>query len=98
MRDILVRAHDDHAAALAIDAPHVEDVLVTLQVRAEHLFIVAKTVTTFRGPEESGHVLDLQLTMALLKHGPDVDDGVDILSFGRVSPDRRLRGLAEKFA
>src|SRR2546423_8286238 len=47
MRDILVRPHHDHAAFVPIDAAHRKDVVAALEIGAEHLFVVAKSVTSF---------------------------------------------------
>jgi len=40
-----------------IDAPHVENVMAALQVRAEHLFVVTKPVMALPGQKEKGHGL-----------------------------------------
>ena len=98
MRDVLVRSHDNHATPVSIDAPHVENVMAALQVRAEHLFAVTKPVMALPGQKERGHGLDGKLKMALLEDGPDIDHGVDIRPPRRVSPDRRLGRLGEKLA
>ena len=47
--DILVGSHDHHAAPIPIDAAHVENVGVALEVRAEDLLVVAQPVPAFRG-------------------------------------------------
>ena len=98
MRDVLVRSHDNHATPVSIDAPHVENVMAALQVRAEHLFVVTKPVMALPGQKERGHGLDGKLKMALLEDGPDIDHGVDIRPPRRVSPDRRSGRLGEKLA
>ena len=46
VRNVLVRPHDHHAPRLAIDAAHGEDVIAAFEVGAEHLFVVAKSVTS----------------------------------------------------
>ncbi len=89
MGDVLVRSHDDHATAVSMDAAHVEDILAGLQVRAEHLLIVAKPVAALLGQKQGGHGRDGNVAMALLEDGPDIDDGVDVLARRRVSLDRR---------
>ena len=67
MRDVLVRSHDNHATPVSIDAPHVENVMAALQVRAEHLFVVTKPVTALPGQKERGHGLDGKLKMPCWK-------------------------------
>src|SRR5580692_9839007 len=52
-----------------IDAPHVENVMAALQVRAEHLFVVTKPVMALPGQKERGHGLDGKLKMALMEDG-----------------------------
>ena len=53
MGDILVGTHDDHAASGPIDSPHVEDVVATLEIRAEHL--EGRTIRAhFRAPRSRG--------------------------------------------
>ena len=49
MGDILVGSHNDHAAPIAIDATHVENVVAALQVRTEQFLVVAKPVPTLTG-------------------------------------------------
>ena len=73
MRDILIRPHHDHAAFVPIDAADRKDVVTALEVGAEHLFVVAKPVTSFRREKERGHRLDGELRMRLLEHGADID-------------------------
>ena len=98
MGDILVRPHDDRASPRSIDAPQVENIGAALQVRAEHLLIVAESKTALARQEESGHCFDSQFAMALLEYRPDIDYGVDIRSGRRVPRDRRVRRLGEKLA
>src|SRR5947209_7058792 len=45
MRDILIGTDHNHAAPHPIDAPQVENVVSAFQVGAEHLLVVAETVT-----------------------------------------------------
>jgi hypothetical protein len=47
--DILVGSHNQHAAPVPIDAAHVENVAVALEVRTENLLIVAQSVPAFLG-------------------------------------------------
>ena len=74
MRDELVRPHDHHAAVLAIDAAHGEDVMSALQVGAEHLFVIAQTVAAFPRQEKVRHSLDRNLAVPLLKHRTQIDE------------------------
>src|SRR5882757_4456878 len=98
MRDVLVRSHDDHATPVAIDAPHVENVLAALKIRAEHLFVVTKPIAALPGQKEGRHGLDGELEMALLEDGPDIDHGIDIRACRRISRDGRSGRLGEKLA
>src|SRR5271163_1283514 len=98
MGDILVRPHDDRAPTRSIDAPQIENIGAALQVRAEHLLIVAESKTALTRQEESGHCFDSQFAMALLEYRPDIDCGVDIRSGRSVPRDRRARRLGEKLA
>src|SRR5437868_4156696 len=72
MRDILVRPHHDHAA-VPFDAAHRKDVVTALEIGAEHLFVVAKSVTSFGGEKERGHRLNGELRMRLLEHRAHID-------------------------
>ena len=97
-RDILVRPHDDDAALLAIDATHVENVVPALEIRAEHLLVVAEPVTALPRQKELGHVFELQLPVGLLEDGAHVDDGVDVRARRRVPSQRRVGRACEVFA
>src|SRR5271166_6404458 len=93
MRNVLIRSHDDHAAAVSIDAPQVENVVAAFQVRAEHLFIIDKPIAALSRQQERGHRFDRKLAMALLEDGQHFDHRVDIRARGRISPDWRFGGL-----
>src|SRR5207248_10760034 len=73
MRDILVRPHHDHAAGFPFDAAHRKNVVTALEVGAEHLFVIAKSVASFRREKERGHRLDGELRMRLLEHRAHID-------------------------
>ena len=98
MRDVLVRPHDNHAAFVSINAPHVENIMAALKVRTEYFFVVAKPITALRRQEETGHGPDLELAMTLLENGSDIEHRIDIRACRRVSPDGRLMGRGEKLA
>src|SRR4051794_1435949 len=98
VRDVLVRPHDNHAAPVTIDSPHVENVMAALQVRTEHFFIVMKSIPALPGQKERGHGLNGKGAMALLEDGPHIDHRVDIRALGCASPDRRLGRPGEKVA
>jgi hypothetical protein len=96
--NILIRTHDDYAAAVAIDPAHVEDVATALEIGTEHLLIVTKPVPPLTRQKKLRHLLEVQLAMALLEHGSHVDNGIDIRARGCVAPDRGLRRAGEEFA
>ncbi len=96
MGDILVGSHDDHAAAIAIDAAHVENVVAAFQIRAEHFLVVAEPVTAFAGEKKLRHGLEGQRAMALLEHSPDIDHGVDIGCCRRIFANGRLHGVGKE--
>jgi hypothetical protein len=73
MRDILIRPHHDHAAFAPIDAAHRKDVAAALEIRAEHLLVVAESGASFRREQERGHRLDGEFAMRLLEHRADID-------------------------
>jgi hypothetical protein len=73
MRDVLVRPHYDHAAALSLDTAHGKDVMAILEVGTEHLFVVEKPVTSFPGQKECGHSLKDDIAMMFLEDRAHVD-------------------------
>src|SRR5687768_9560558 len=79
MCDVLVRSHDDDATLLSIDPAKREDVMAALQIGTERLLIIDQAVAPFPRQQESRHALHDQLTVILLKDGPDIDDRVDVL-------------------
>src|SRR5882724_11362253 len=46
LRYVLIRPHDDHAPRLPINAAHGKDVVAALDVGAEHLLVIVKTVAS----------------------------------------------------
>jgi hypothetical protein len=89
MRNVLVWSHDNDTALEPINAAYIENVVSVFQVRAEHLLVVAEPVATLPGNEESGHGLNAQLAMTLLKHCTDIDYRVDIRASWRISANWR---------
>jgi hypothetical protein len=91
MGDVLIGPHDDDTALLAIDAPHLKNVIAALEVRTENLFVVAKPISPFRRKQKRGHGFYREFAMALLEDRTDIDHGIGIRARGRVLTDRRLR-------
>ena len=91
MRDILVRAHDDHTASFPVHAPHIEDVRHRVGFGAKDLFVVLQSVATLSGEKKRRHILRIELAMAFLKHGANVNDRVDVCVGRRASLDGRPR-------
>ena len=52
VRHVLVRPHNHHAPALAVNAAHIEDVAAALQVRTEHLLVIAQAVAALLRQQE----------------------------------------------
>src|SRR6516164_2355794 len=96
MSDILIRSHDDHASCLPIDTAHCKDIVASLDVRAEHFFVVMKTVTSLPWQKQPRHGLDGELTMRLLEHGADIDHRVDVFVARGVLSDGRVLTLCKK--
>ena len=96
MSDILVRADDDHAALLAVDAPHIEDVLARPSVRAEHLFIIAQPVASLARQEQGGHGSQVEIAVVLLENRAQIDNRIDIgVRRGEAADWRARRGGKE---
>ena len=98
MRDVLIWAHNDHAACLTIDAAHGKDVVAAFDVGAEYFLVVAEPVTPLLGQKQRRHGLDGEFMMSLLEHRADIDYRVDILAAARIFADRRLAILRKKIA
>ena len=62
----------------------VEDVRPVLQVRAEHLLVVAQPVAALARQQQRGHGLDRELAMALLEDRAQVEHGIQVLARGGV--------------
>ena len=75
--DVLVGAHDDDAARLAVHATQVEDVSGA-RVGAERLLVVDQAEPALAGQQDGRQLVDGQVTVALLEDGADVDNGVRI--------------------
>ena len=74
IRDVLVRPHDDHAAAARSMPRRSKDVVAALQVGAEHLFVVAKPVTSLRRAAATAACVSMrEFAMRLLEHRTDID-------------------------
>ena len=89
--DVLVGTDNDNAALLSVDASQVKDVLAMPAVGAEHLFIVAQPIASFAGQQQRGHGRQVQISVAPLKDGTDVDDGIDVHAERGEAADRRAR-------
>ena len=98
MRDVLIRPHDHHAAALAIDAPQGENIMAGLRIGAEDLLVVDKSVASLPRQKQRWHRLDGEIAMILLENASDIDHRVDILARRGVFLHRRLASLGEKVA
>ena len=70
---MLVRPHHDHASRLAVDPPQLEYV-VGIRVRAEHLLVVDEAEPALPRQENTGHLLNIELTVSLLEDGPNIND------------------------
>src|SRR5580692_3333014 len=66
VRDVLVRADDNHAARLAIHPSQLEDV-PGLRVNAEHLLVVDQAELTLFWEQYRRHLVHGQVTMPLLE-------------------------------
>src|SRR6516162_213073 len=88
--NILVRSHDDHAAAVSIDTAHIENVVAAFQVGTEHLLVVTKRIAALPGQEKRWHSVDCKFAMTLLEDCPDIDHAVDVCTVRSVFPDGRL--------
>ena len=84
--DILIRSNDHHASRLPINSAHGKDIAPAFNVAAKHLLVVAKPVTSLSRQKQRGHRFKGERPMSLLKHGPDIDDQLDILVTARVLP------------
>src|SRR5438445_9253200 len=73
VRDVLVWPHNHHAASLAIDAAHGEDVVAAPHVGTEDFFVIAKSVTSLPRQQQGRHGLDGKRVMILLEHRADID-------------------------
>ena len=94
--DILVRADDDDAALLAVDAAQVEDVLARPAVGAEHLFIVVQAVASLARQEQGGHGRQVEIAVVLLENRAQIDNRIDIgVRRGEAADWRAWRGGKE---
>lgn len=93
MCDVLVGTNNNDATMLPVNAAHFKNVVASLQVRAKHFLIVAKSITAFLGKEERGHVLQPQVTMFLLEDRSHINYRVDIRLRRRESTNRRFWGI-----
>ena len=76
--NMLIWSDNNYTARIASNTPHLENVLVALEVRTEYLFIVAKSKFSLLRQEQRRHRLKFQLSVALLEDGTYVDHGIDI--------------------
>src|SRR5687768_16472463 len=58
IRDVLVRAHDDHATLIPIDATYLENVVAAFQVGTEHLLVAAQAEAPLSGQKNDRHRLE----------------------------------------
>jgi hypothetical protein len=94
--DILVGANNDDAALISVDAPQVEDVLAPPTVGAEHLFVVVQPVSSLAGQEQGGHGRQVEIAVALLEDGTEIDNGIDVyIRRGEAADRRAWRGGKE---
>ena len=94
--DILVGANNDDAALISVDAPQVEDVLAQPAVGAEHLFVVVQPVASLAGQEQGGHGRQVEIAVALLEDGTEIDNGIDVyIRRGEAADRRAWRGGKE---
>src|SRR5262249_28030720 len=98
MRDILIRPHDDHTPRFPIDATHREGVVTAFEIEAEHLFVVAKSVTSLPREKQRRQGLDGELEMTLLEHSTDIDHRIDIIAGRGIPSDGRLPIPGEEIA
>src|SRR5262249_61288421 len=70
-------------------APQVEDVLAQPAVGAEHLFVVVQPVASLAGQEQGGHGPQVEIAVALLEDGTEVDNGIDVCIRPGEAADRR---------
>ena len=87
--DILIGADNNDAALIPVDTPQVEDVLAQLTVKAEHLFVVVQPVASLAGQEQGGHGPQVEIAVALLEDGTEVDNGIDVCIRRGEAADRR---------
>ena len=97
-RNVLIWPHDHHAAALTIDAAHVEYVVACLRIGAEYFFVIAERETAFPGEEKGRHALDGEALVPLLEDRSEIDHGIDVRACRGISPDRRPFGIGKKSA
>jgi hypothetical protein len=94
--DILVGANNDDAALISVDAPQVEDVLAQPTVGAEHLFVVVQPVASLAGQEQGGHGRQVEIAVALLEDGTEIDNCIDVyIRRGEAADRRAWRGGKE---
>jgi hypothetical protein len=60
-------------------------------VGAEHLFIVAQPIASFAGQQQRVHFRKVEISVAPLKDGTDVDNGIDVCAGWGEATDRRAR-------
>ena len=96
--DILVGADDHYAALIAIDAPHIEDILAGPAVGAEYLLVVEQPVAPLARQKEGRHGRQVEIAVVLLKDGPEIKGGIDVGSRRGEAPDRRTWRVREKGA
>ncbi len=87
MGNVLVRADDDHAARVAVDVTHVEDV-AGARSGTEDLLMIRQPEYPLPRHQDRRHRVYGQTPMPLLEDGPDVDDRVGVGSGRRVPTDR----------
>ena len=64
VRDVVVRADENHASGLAVHAPDVEDVVLG-GVRAEHLLVVDQAEPALAGQQDRRHPVKGQVAVVL---------------------------------